>query len=170
VLKQQTPSRATQTYEFWEEPLLKVYRQTPGTYLIENHASLTTVTWSGADLSYVRKVDVAGVNPQSWSNDFMLINGDFRIAYTIPKLIQGKYLVYLQADAYNTANATVEIYIDGSKIGQLFDLTAGGSATSPFIAMRLGTIEFLTYQAHTVEVRSLIPGRFSWDYVQFIPN
>ena len=170
VLRQQTPSRATQTYEFWEEPLLNLDRLTPGTYLIENHASLTTVAWSGADLYYVKKPDIPGVNAQSWSNDYMLINGDFRIAYTIPKVIQGKYLVYLQAEAYNSANATVEIYIDGLKIGQLFDLSSGGSASSPFIAMRLGTIEFTTYQAHTVEVRSLIPGRFCWDYVQFIPN
>jgi hypothetical protein len=34
VLRQQTPSIAVQNFEFWDEPLLNEYRETPGDYLI----------------------------------------------------------------------------------------------------------------------------------------
>lgn len=170
VLRQQPPSRAIETYEFREEPLFNQYRLVPGTYLIEDHSSLSTITWSGADLNYVKVADVAGVASIAWSNDYIQITGDFIVSYTIPALVQGNYTVFLQADAFNTSNALIEVYIDGTKLGRLVDLTAGGSSASPFIAIQLGTIEFLTYAPHIVQVRSLIPGRFCWDYVQFQPD
>jgi uncharacterized surface protein with fasciclin (FAS1) repeats len=169
VLKQQIPSRFTQTYEFWEEPLLNQYRLVPGTYLIEDHSSLSVVSWYGADLNYVKLADIPGVNAIAWSNDYLLINGDFTLSYTIPAVVQGSYTVFLQADAANSTNALIEVYIDGVKLGRLVDLTSGGTAGSPFIAIQLGTIQFIRYEPHTIEVRSLIPGRFCWDYIQFQP-
>ncbi len=169
VLQQQKPSRANQYFEFWEEPLLLTLRQTPGSYLITDHSSLQTVQWSGADLTYVRNTDVAGVTASAWSNDYFLINGDFTMSYSVPAIVQGNYTVYIRADGYNSTNALIEVYIDGKKLGQYIDLTAGGTADSPFNTYEVGTIEFLQYQPHTVEVQSLIPGRFCWDFVQFEP-
>jgi uncharacterized surface protein with fasciclin (FAS1) repeats len=170
VLRQHAPSRATQTYEFWEEPLFNQDRLLgPGTYIVEDPASLQFVTWSGADLSFVKLVHQSNVPDIAWNNDYVLINGDFTISYTIPAVVQGNYTAWLQADAFSTNNAVIEVYIDGKKLGGLFDLSTGGSAAFPFYAIRLGTIEFPDYQTHVVEVRSLIPGRFCWDYVQFVP-
>jgi len=166
ILKQQRPSRAIQTYEFWEEPLLNKYRQEAGTYLIEDTSWLDMVKWSGTDLFFV---ELGDQQTSAWGNDYLFLDGDFVISYTIPKLVQGKYTVFLGADAYNQANALVEIYIDGKNIGRLFDLSTGGSSSSPFARIELGIINFARYEKHTVEVRSLIPGRFAWDYVRFEP-
>ena len=34
----------------------------------------------------------------------------------------------------------------------------------------LGNIEFLVYETHVVKVSALLPGKFFWDYIQFVPN
>ncbi len=166
VLKQQRPSRAIQTFEFWEEPLLNEYRLEAGTYLIEDPASLYAISWSGTDLFFVETGDEVS---SAWGGDYLYIEGDFSISYKIPKLVQGNYTVFLGADAFNTQNALVEIYIDGQQTGGLLDLATGGSSAYPFARIELGTIDFLKYEEHTIEVRSLIPGRFCWDYIRFEP-
>jgi uncharacterized surface protein with fasciclin (FAS1) repeats len=166
ILKQQRPSRAIQTYEFWDEPLLNEYRQEPGTYLIEDTSWLDVVKWSGTDLFFVEMGDV---ETSAWGNDWLFLDGDFVISYNIPKIVQGKYTVYLGADAYNQANALIEVYIDGKNIGRLFDLATGGSSAYPFAKIELGVITFARYERHIIEIRSLIPGRFSWDYIRFEP-
>jgi len=51
----------------------------------------------------------------------------------------------------------------------LVDLSQGGSANSPFQKIELGTIDFIKYESHKVEVIPLIPGRFLWDYIRFEP-
>jgi uncharacterized surface protein with fasciclin (FAS1) repeats len=166
ILKQQRPSRAIQTYEFWDEPLLNEYRQEAGTYLIEDTSWLDVVKWSGTDLFFV---ELGDQQTSAWGNDYLYLDGDFVISYTVPKMVQGKYTVYLGADAFNAANALVEVYIDGKNIGRLFDLATGGSSTYPFARIELGVINFARYERHIVEIRSLIPGRFLWDYVRFEP-
>ena len=166
VLKQQKPSRAIQTFEFWEEPLFNEYRLNPSTYLIEDPELLYTVEWSGTDLFFV----VTGDEQSSaWNGDYLYLDGDFSVTYKIPKIVQGRYTVFLAADAYNTLNALVEVYIDGKKTGGLVDLSTGGSSAYPFARIELGTIDFLKYEDHTITISSLIPGRFSWDYIRFEP-
>ena len=166
IMKQQRPSRAIQTFEFWDEPLLNEYRQEAATYMIEDTSWLDVIKWSGTDLFFV---ELGDQQTSAWGNDYLFLNGDFVISYTIPKLVQGKYTAYLGADAFNQANALVEVYIDGKNIGRLFDLATGGSSAYPFARIELGIINFARYERHTVEIRSLIPGRFSWDYIRFEP-
>ncbi len=166
VMVQRTPSRSIRTFEFYEEPLLNQYRQQPGTYLIEDKDALINIQWSGADLSFV---DLGEQESSAWGADYLEINGDFEISYTLPRLIQGRYRVFLRADAFNAANALVEVFIDGKKIGSLVDLTSGGSSGSPFTSIELGTVDFKRYATHLVEIRPLIPGRFLWDFIRFEP-
>jgi uncharacterized surface protein with fasciclin (FAS1) repeats len=166
IMTQQKPSRAIQTFEFYEEPLLNEYRMEPGEYLIEDTSSLNTIHWKGADLTFVE----AGDNVISaWGGDYLFLDGDFTISYTIPKLVQGNYTVLLGADSFNPRNALIEIYIDGKSVGGLIDLATGGSSDNPFIQIELGSINFLKYDSHTIEIKSLIPGRFGWDYIRFEP-
>ncbi len=167
VMKQQIPSRATRTYEFYEEPLFNTYREEGGSFLIENKDALSTIEWSGADLFFV---DLGEQESSAWGNDYLLIDGDFVITYTIPKIVQGKYEVLLGAEAFNESNALVEVFIDGNKVGGLIDLSTGGSSSYPFQQIEMGTIDFKRYIEHTIEIRSLIPGRFLWDYIRFEPN
>jgi len=78
--------------------------------------------------------------------------------------------VQIRADAFDPSNAIVEVYIDGNKIGGIVDLTTGGNANNPFQFLDLGPVEFTSYSEHTVEVRSIVPGRFLWDVVRFLPR
>lgn len=166
IMKQRTPSRSIRTFEFYEEPLLNRYRQEPGNYLIEDPEALFNIKWSGADLFFV---ELGEQQSSAWGADYLEINGDFVISYTIPRIIQGRYRVYIRAEAFNAQNALIEVFIDGKKIGSFVDLSTGGSSNSPFQTRELGTIDFKRYTTHVVEVRPLIPGRFLWDFIRFEP-
>ncbi len=165
VMKQYSPTRATAYYQFREEPVLNSYYQEKGEFLIEE-GSLNRITWSGADLFYV--AGEAGTSNAS-NLDYLMLNGDFVINYRIPRLVQGRYRVFLRAESFNAANAVVEVLVDRKKVGGMVDLSLGSSPTSPFRNIELGTIEFGRYAEHDIEIRSLIPGQFLWDYIQFQP-
>jgi uncharacterized surface protein with fasciclin (FAS1) repeats len=164
IMTQQPPSRANKYYAFWEETLLNKYRKKPGTYLIEDHDALHYIEWSGADLFFVKLGDL---HSSAWGNDYLEIDGDFMLSYNVPKIIQGKYDVFIAANAFNVKNAVIEVYIDGKKVSGLIDLSKGGTTSSPFKKIKVGTVDFIKYSSHLVEIRPLIPGRFQWDYVSF---
>jgi uncharacterized surface protein with fasciclin (FAS1) repeats len=166
IMRQVPPSRAIQTFEFWEEPTINEYRREPGSYLIEDKNLLYYIKWEGPDLLFIEK---GSEQTSAWGNDWLEINGDFRISYQIPRIVQGKYKVFLGAERYNTTNALVEVYIDGKKVSGLIDLSQGGTANNPFQRIELGTVDFKKYESHKVEVIPLIPGRFLWDYIRFEP-
>jgi len=166
ILKPQTPSRSIVTYEFYDEPELVEYRRKGGSYLIENEKLMTNVKWTGSKLYYVKSFDES---ERAWSKDFLQIDGDFTISYQVPKIIQGKYNVFLGADAFNVANALVEMYVDDTKFGGLIDLTKGGNSSWPYVQYKVGTIDFKKYSSHTITIKSLVPGRFRWDYIRFEP-
>lgn len=167
ILRQVQPSRAIQTFQFYEEPLFNKFRLEPAEYLVEDSSALFHIKWSGSDLFFVQ--DAEQDHP-AWGSDYLLLGGDFSITYEVPQLVQGSYMVYLRAESFNKLNALVEVFIDGKKLGGLIDLTTGGSSQNPFQQIELGTINFVKYERHTVQVRSLIPGLFLWDYVRFEPN
>lgn len=167
LMTQQRPSRAIQTFEFGEEKIFnEQFRITPGTHLIDEEFNIRTVSWSGPDLYFV---ELGSQQSSAWGNDYLEINGDFEISYTIPKIIQGKYEMYIRAERFNSQNAMVEVYVDNNRLGGFISMTSGGSATSPFNSVLVGTVFFSSYSSHTITVKSLIPGRFLWDYVQFQP-
>jgi len=156
-------------FEFWDENFVGQYRNVAAsaTYLLESHALLNHVTWSGAPLSYIKSIDPTVT---AWSQDWFQIDGDFIITYNVPSLVQGKYDVSIQADAFSTDNAVVEVSIDGVKIGGLLDLTKSGNATYPFYEFQLGSVSFPKYGGHAIQVKSIIPGIFKWDFVHFKPS
>ncbi len=166
IMKQVSPVRAIRNYEFWEETLFNQLRLEPGSYQIKDPSLLNRIKWSGADLFFVKSSDP---DEQAWNQDYLFLNGDFRMSYTIPKIVQGKYTVFLGAHTNSQNNALVEFYIDGKKIGGLIDLTTGGTASNPYARKEIGTVDFLRYEDHVVEIVSLIPGLFIWDYVRFEP-
>ncbi|HAH26049.1 MAG TPA: hypothetical protein DCL77_20195 [Prolixibacteraceae bacterium] len=171
ILKPQTPSRAIVDCQFWDEGLIANYRNTQwvGTLLIEDHSLLKNVKWNETKLIYVRSSESTET---AWDKDYFLIEGNFTISYTIPKIIQGKYNVFLQAHFLNIANATVEVMMDGTKLGGLVDLSKGGNAGGGYWGYpgyKVGSVDFKKYENHTIEIKSLIPGRFIWDYIRFEP-
>lgn len=167
VMTLQEPTKATVTFEFYEEPTLNKYRELPGEYLITDPALLYHITWKGPELIFVEEADT---DHPAWGDDYLKMDGNFSIKYTLPKIVNGKYDVHFRGNAYNPLNAVVEIYIDGKKLGGLLDLSEGGTANNTYADFLIGTVEFNTYETHEVEVRSLIPGKLEWDYVRLEPS
>ncbi|MCF8226841.1 MAG: fasciclin domain-containing protein [Bacteroidales bacterium] len=166
MMTPQRPTRATVTFEFYEEPLFNEFRLEPGEYIVEDPAALSHITWTGPDLLFVEEADEAHT---AWGDDYLKIVGDFSIRYNLPKIVQGSYEVHIRAHAFSELNALVEVYIDIKRVGGLLDLSEGGSSNWPYHDFYIGNIDFNTYERHEVEVRSLIPGVFEWDYVRFEP-
>jgi hypothetical protein len=168
MMKQQPPSRTNLTYQFYEESIIwNFYQEGEGSFLIEDPDALTRIEYTGSDLSYeIMKEDGEDIT-NAWNNDYLILEGDFTISYTTPQIVAGRYTVFLGAEAFNQDNALVEVFIDGKKIGGLVDLTTLGTEGSPFQQIRLGNIDFKSYENHKVEIRPLIPGRFFWDYIRF---
>jgi uncharacterized surface protein with fasciclin (FAS1) repeats len=173
VMRQQAPSRAQQTYEIFDRPQFFEYSDKPGSYLVMDSTSLNTIKYSGTDLIYTKMEDQDAPG-NLWSDDYVTVEGDFAISFITPKIVQGKYEIFMQADAYNTDGPAIDIYIDGKLIKGGLDIpTANDAATAdePFVSFEVGEIDFVRYEEHIVTIKSLIPGRFSWDYIQFaIPD
>jgi hypothetical protein len=167
VIKQQPASRAVVNFQFLEEPLFNQYRVKEGSYLIEKSMQLSRVEWQGAELYFV---ELGDQETTAWGADYLEIEGDFQISYRVSRIVEGVYDLYLGAEMFNPDNAMVEIYLDGKKVGGFVDLSRGGTVSNPFQMYEVGTVDLKGYQPHTVEVRSLIPGRFLWDYIRFEPS
>lgn len=160
------PSRAIKTYQFFEEPILNKYRQNPGSYLIEDKESLKRIKWTGADLTFVLSADVAEV---AWNKDYLLIQGDFSITYRFPALIPGNYTAFININSNSRQNALIEVFINNEKLGGIIDPTSGGSSSNPYVKTKLGIVNFDKFEDQTITIKSLIPGRFIWDYLRFEP-
>lgn len=169
VMMPKQASKAELNFEFYEEPLFSQYREEGGEFLIEDHDMLSTISWTGGNdqLLFVKSEDESNT---AWNKDYIVIDGDFSISYTLPRIVAGDYILTLRAHAYDRDNnALVEVFFDGVKIGGLLDLTTGGSSSNPYVEFELGTVSLLSYESHVVTVRSLIPGVFNWDLVRFEP-
>ena len=161
------PAKPSRWFQFYEESLIKEYRKNQGEYLIEDSSLLEFITWSGSDLYYIKS------NPQECqarNRDFFFLNGDFYISYEIPEIDTGTYGIFLGAEAYSEANATVDVYLDGNIVGDSVNLVSGGSQTNPFVQIDLGEVEILSINNHKIEIESSVPGRFLWDYIHFKPK
>jgi uncharacterized surface protein with fasciclin (FAS1) repeats len=168
VMTPKAVSSAEQYFEFYEEPLFIKYREEGGEFIIEDPKMLSTITWTGGNdqLVFVKTDDDSET---AWNKDYIVMEGDFSISYTLPEIVQGSYTFSIRANAFNSQNALVEVYFDGVKVGGLIDLTSGGTPAYPYIEIELGTITLLNYESHIVTVTSLIPGFFYWDFVHFKP-
>jgi len=167
VMKQQRPTPAQQHFTFWEEPWINERRTEPGEYIVDDPEALYHISWTGPELYLIKEVDT---QHPAWNDDYLFIDGDFAITYRIPRFVQGKYDVFLGANNYDGRNAVIEVFVDGKNIGGIQDLATGGSANNTFAQRELGSIDFIRYEDHVVEIKSLIPGRFEWDRISFIPH
>lgn len=174
ILRQQPPSRAVQTYEFFDRPMFEEFQIVTGPYLIEDSTLLNSMSYSGSELTYINYSDEEAPNGL-WSNDCIQLDGDFTFSYKIPKIVQGAYTVFLAADFYSPdrENAVIEVYIDGKAVGGTVDLSNDpdirATSENPMGTKELGTINFIKYDAHTITIKALIPGSFTGDFIRFEP-
>lgn len=156
------------SFEFYEEQLFNQYREEGGEFIVEDPSLLTTITWTGGNdqLLFVQSEDESNT---AWNRNYLVMEGDFSISYTLPAIVQGNYDLSIRAHAFSSENALVEVFFDGVKVGGLIDLTSGGTAQYPYIDIELGSVSIVSYEPHVITVKSLIPGFFYWDVVRFEP-
>ena len=167
VMELYKPATSVRTFQFLEDPLIKESEKVEGTYEFVDQKLFELIWWSGSEsLIYFK-----GSGSERASNDdYIQLDDNFKFSYVIPKIMPGKYQVELQADAYNSNNATIRVWIDGKRIGGNLNLTSGGRSTNPYEEFTIGIAEFTSYEEHILEISSLIPGIMRLDYVRFIPE
>jgi uncharacterized surface protein with fasciclin (FAS1) repeats len=167
LLTVQSARARTVNFEFYEEPLFASYRDQSGEYLVDDLSLLNTISVTGGnERLYFVMNDVE--SEQAWNKDYIMLEGDFSVTYTLPRIVPGTYDLQLQAHAYDSNNALVEVFLDGVKIGGIVDLTSLGSNDYPYNTITLGRITLSSYEQHNITVRTLIPGVFKWDAVRFL--
>lgn len=166
MLELYKPTPSLQTFQFLnEEPVLNQLKNEVGEHPFFDDEEFTALKWEGVDLlEYIKS---ASSSEEANQKDYIRIDGDFIIRYTLPKIMAGTYAVFLKANAQDYQNATIQVFIDGKRLGSSYSLGSGGD---PYDELELGKVTFLTSKTHLVEVRTLIPGKFEWDYIQFDPN
>jgi uncharacterized surface protein with fasciclin (FAS1) repeats len=175
VMEFYVPVIAERSFQFYEEPEINKVRNTPGTYYFfeEDKEKLEVIDWTGP--KQIKYFKSSSSSELAAAGDYIEIEGNFIINYTIPKILPGRYNFFLRAHALNNNNehATILIYIDGKRMSGNYNLNSGGSSTAPYNVnndwrgYEIGIVEFSNYTEHTITVETLIPGKFIWDYVGF---
>ena len=160
------PPRTRRTFQFYEEPVIFDIRLEANRYIFNRVEEFTILSWSGTDELIWEK---RSSSQESANNqDYLEIEGDFSISYEIPKILPGQYGCQIRANYEGDKNATIQVFLDGKQIGGNLNLTTGGaSGANPYRLKNLGVVEFPIYDKHTVTIRSLIPGKFIWDFIRF---
>ena len=164
VMEVFVPSRTEITLQFYEEPRINELSNEIGEHELTNTDSYEVLSWSGPESIWYYS---SGSDIPANSNDYLYVSGNFTISYTVPKMLPGKYTVQLKTESDNSNNATIQVYVDGKRMGGSFDLTSGGN---PYNVFTVGSVEFFDYDQHQVSLESLLPGELIWDFVRFIPE
>jgi uncharacterized surface protein with fasciclin (FAS1) repeats len=169
VMEYFVPRRTVRVFEFLEDPLILEKGKVAGTYPFVDPELFEVLRWEGPEeILYVKKSSSSG--EKASYRDYLQIEGNYNIYYTMPEILPGVYKLQLRTDATYPENATVEVYLDGKKIGSNFNLTSGGTANNPYNIFVIGSVELNAYTEHTIRIKTLIPGRMIWDYVRFEPK
>ena len=137
------------------------------------------------DQSVFANIQWTGVNeityrtqPKPGSSNFehlIELNGFFDFTMVTPRIFKGRYNIEFRAEAdessTNNQRATIQVYIDGIPRGVPIDLnsvitTSTGDKTND--RHRIGQVEFDSYSAHTIRVKTLAQGYFKFYQVGFV--
>lgn len=170
VMELYKPGRTQRTFQFYEDPVIQAIRNDPREFVFKNKdmKDFTKLSWSGIDEFIWRKSSSSF--EYASNRDYIQVDGDFSISYEIPQILPGRYGFQIRANAARGDNATIEVFLDGKKIGGNVNLTTGGRGNNPYNLFNLGVVEISRYETHNVTVRSLIPGVLIWDYIRFENN
>jgi len=164
------PNRTQRTFQFYEDPVIAAIRNEPREYVFKNKDmnDFTVLSWSG--LEEFVWVKSASSFERASNRDYLIVDGDFSISYEIPQILPGRYGFQIRANADERENATIQVFLDGKKIGGNVNLTTGTRGNNPYGLINLGIVDLSKYETHTINVRSLIPGQFIWDFIRFESN
>ncbi len=165
VMELYEPERTRLQFEFYEEPAINIVRNEEREFFFNKLDNFTTITWSGTEEIIWKK---GSTDEKADHDDYLEIDGDFLISYELPKVYTGRYEFQIRVNTARSENATIQVFLDGKQVGGNMNLTTGGANSSnPYRVLTLGIVEFGKYEEHNVSIRSLIPGKLTWDWVRF---
>lgn len=167
VMEIYRPKPQSQTYQFFEEPIINESSKTPNEYEFEDKEDFEVISWEGVEkIEYVKSPsELAGI----WNNDYLLIDGDFTISYQLPRILPGRYTLQIRANDADQGNATIEVFLDSTKVGGNFDLTSNINPGGIHANFNIGEVNLTSYEKHTIMIKALISGKFTWDALIFEP-
>jgi uncharacterized surface protein with fasciclin (FAS1) repeats len=167
VMEPFLPVRSVLNFQFHNEPIINAIRNEAAIYEFPQEVNFQYIQWTGSkSLTFVKSpTNISNV----FNNDYIILEGNFTMTYHIPKILPGRYNLYITAHATSVANAMVDVILDGKQIGGSIDLSSGGTNNIPFYTFLLGTVDLNEYALHTIGVRTVIPGRFMCDRFTFEP-
>jgi uncharacterized surface protein with fasciclin (FAS1) repeats len=170
VMERYKPRSTTRSFQFYSEPVIFEASQRPSVYIYEkeDRKNFQVLNWTGIEeIRYVKSSsELSGI----WNNDYIEINGDFTVTFKVPKVLPGKYMFQIRANDEYYNNATVQVFLDGKRIGGNFDLSTNPNNWSAFNNFDIGQVNLANYEEHEVKIKTLIPGRLTWDAVRFVPS
>jgi len=183
LMEYYTPRPSETTFNFYNDQAISGLRNTQNfsgchPFYENKQDELEKIQWTGSEILWYCLASDPDSEPAQ-GGDYIELEGNFTIHYTIPRILAGKYSMYLRAHGYNTSNehATVIVYFDGKRMGNSFNLNSGGiSITEPYkinnnnSGYRLGSVELTKYQEHIVTIETLVPGILRWDNISFKPE
>ena len=170
ILELYRPTPKFRRFEFYEEPLISAAEKQPNTYIFNrNEDNFEVISWEGVGIDEILYVKSPANIAEIWNNDYIEIEGDFSIAYSIPRILPGKYMLQLKVNSNDNDNAFIQVYLDGQVIGSNIDLTKNPGA-GDFYTYDIGQVDFTNYEKHIIKIQTVIPGLFSWDGVNFQPT
>mgnify|MGYP006275520111 FL=1 len=167
VMELYRPSLVERRFQFYEEPMISQASENPNEYIFDDVDEFSVLTWSGVEeLTYVK---ASSGLAQIWNNDYIEVDGNFTITYEIPKILPGKYLFQIRTNEDDRENATIQIFLDGKKIGRNIDLSSNPIPWSSVWYFDVSQVNFQNYEGHTLTIKALIEGKLTWDGVRFMP-
>lgn len=166
-----SPAASTVTFEMDDEPAIDKQKELEGSYpyFDEELDELSKFTVTGNRYLSYRYGPSHNIASYASGYNYWRTYGNFSVTYTTPRVLAGTYYIALGLNAYESANATVEIYVDGEKVGTTIDLSAndGVESDDPFVEFAAGIMSFDDYSTHDITIKSITSGYLYWDYVKF---
>jgi uncharacterized surface protein with fasciclin (FAS1) repeats len=157
------PGRKTVTYQFYEEPVINALRTVEGNHTISVD-DLEYISLIGTkSLTYIKSPTSISGNSNA---DYIEVSGDVDFSFKTPKILAGRYTLKIVLQRGYSYLASVQAYVDDTKVGVVIDPTINSAVFSTFT---LGTVEFSDFSSHAVKLSTVIPGRMLIDRIIFEP-
>ncbi len=172
ILRPFVPSRKKVEYEFYEEPVINALRDIESSfYILDEYFKY--ISFIGTNyLIYTKSADdIDNCN----NNDYIRVAGDVDFSFKTTKILAGRYRLRLVLERGYTYLASVQAYVDDTKVGVVIDATkAVGRQGVGFNNIAgtsgvVGTVEFTSFTTHTVKLSTVIPGLMIIDRIIFEP-
>ncbi len=120
------------------------------------------VKWRGNYLQYYYHSNgTTNMNGDCWA----IQGGWWEISITFPKVMKGKYDVFLFQPPWGDVTDCV-VSLDGVSTGYTY---TGAYGTGAGGLQKVADAVFETTAEHTITIRNIMAGMVFWDYVQFVP-